>query len=750
MRNFFANLKIRQKLILSFAVLVIFTTILGALSIYEQKVVVNELEYLILNKIEPIQKTIDIRNSYMDVNTSVMETVIYAQNNDTIKLKNIENEYRENLEEMLAYVDDYVNYIKSSEDIKLDTSLTTNLLDLFNNQYIPQVEKIMAYAEAGNYNMAISLLEDSYEVSDKIQAAMDDFITLEISTATHRLESLDKNIIRTVKITFVICCIIVLLSLVISIGVSNYLSNKIKTIAKAITGVSRGDFSSRVAFDTSDEIGILSRDLDSCIDTIEKIVADTKELGVQQNAGNIDYAIDAEKYSGEYKEMITTINGSFATLISEVMDFLGVIKAFGEGDFEKDIERLNGEKAAINDSIDNLRNNLKSVEKEINTVVGEASKGNLSVRANSDDYEGDWSLLLDGLNNLMTTIANPINESKEVLIELSNGNLEARLEGDYEGEFATIKDVINISMETFGGYIRTIDSTLESINHNDLTSSIDEDFVGDFNNLKLAINNIIYKLNEVFKEFLVGADEVAIGAQQISNSSISLADGASEQVNSLNSLTLGVQKVNQSSSENAKNAIKANEISEVSKQNAVKGDEQMKQMLVSMNEISESSNEISNIIKVIEDIAFQTNLLALNAAVEAARAGVHGKGFAVVADEVRTLAARSSQAAKETTELIQTSISRVAFGSELAKSTAVALDEIVKNVTDVASIIEEISDSSKEQAKMVDEINEEISIVENVVLKTSSASEQGVSTAEELSSQSTVLRDLLGTFDLIQ
>jgi methyl-accepting chemotaxis protein len=181
---------------------------------------------------------------------------------------------------------------------------------------------------------------------------------------------------------------------------------------------------------------------------------------------------------------------------------------------------------------------------------------------------------------------------------------------------------------------------------------------------------------------------------------------------------------------------------------AEKGNAQMQSLVAAMDRINESSDEITKVVKVIDDIAFQINLLALNANVEAARAGKYGKGFAVVAEEVRNLAVRSAQAAKETTTMVEATTKNIEEGNSAAQATSEQLGEIVTGATKVADFLEEIALASKEQAQGVEQINQGLSQIDQVTQSNTANAEEGAAAAEELSAQAQQLRALVSTFQL--
>ncbi|PKM95215.1 MAG: methyl-accepting chemotaxis protein [Firmicutes bacterium HGW-Firmicutes-1] len=427
---------------------------------------------------------------------------------------------------------------------------------------------------------------------------------------------------------------------------------------------------------------------------INKAVLMMKEMSM----GHLGLRLNIDT-KDEIGQMAIAMDG-FADDLQNIV--IATMKQISDGDMSAVVVQKD-DKDEISPALKMTIDAIKALIDETNILSQAAIAGKLNTRGDSDKFKGGYKNIIEGVNQTLDAIIKPVQEAAAVLKEMSNGNLQVSVTGDYKGDHADIKN---------------------------------------------ALNETIESLSQVLSDINSASEQVASGSRQVSVSSMSLSQGATEQASSIEELTASVEEIASQTRQNAGNANQANDISETAKTNASEGNEQMKKMLKAMDEINESSSNISKIIKVIDEIAFQTNILALNAAVEAARAGQHGKGFAVVAEEVRNLAARSANAAKETTVMIEGSIKKVEDGTKIANQTANALTNIVEGISKVANLVNQIAVASNEQALGVDQVNQGLTQISEVVQTTSATSEETAAASEELSGQAEMLKKQVEKFKL--
>lgn len=467
--------------------------------------------------------------------------------------------------------------------------------------------------------------------------------------------------------------------------------------------------------------------------TRDKVVERLKELGAPQN--ELDLLAEAKKSSD--------------TLV-ETED--KAMKAVEKGDFEEARHLMfdaqyDSDKRVI----------MAPISKFQETMNARASGEMNQAVSKTQTYIIVMILLMvftavfNGISLLLShvKIIKPIIKLKDDMITAAEGDLSQSVSVAADNtEIGQLAMASATAIETVRNIIQEISRILTEMSKGNLAVEIKGDYRGDYAAIKTSLNQIIQSFNEVLGDVRTAADQVASGSNQVSGSSISLSQGATEQASSVEQLTASIEEIAAQTRQSAGFAGQANELADAAKRNAEHGNEQMRGMLQAMEEINDSSANISRIIKVIDEIAFQTNILALNAAVEAARAGEYGKGFAVVADEVRSLAVRSADAAKETTDMIGNSIKKVEGGTRIAKETAGALIKIVEDVEKVASLIGDIAIACNNQAEGIAQINLGVMQVSQVIQTNSATSEESAAASEELAGQAEMLKDQVSRFRL--
>lgn len=440
--------------------------------------------------------------------------------------------------------------------------------------------------------------------------------------------------------------------------------------------------------------------------TLDSVVTPLKESSeILSKFAYNDYTSEMTgTYQGTFKDFAESINMVKDRLLS-VQD---AIVKLGEGDVSRLEEFKKVGKRSENDQImpavTTAYQTIQDLIDDSNDLATAAYEGRLDLRGNTDQFSGGYRQIIEGMNRTMEAVATPIEESSRVLQEVARGDLTVAMVGEYKGSYNLIKDGLNHAISSF---------------------------------------------NDLLSEISIAAEQVALGSKQVSDGSQSLSQGTTEQASSIEELTSSITEISTETKQNAQNATQASSLASITQTEAAQGTEKMNQMLVSMKEINESSANISKINKVIDDIAFQTNILALNAAVEAARAGQYGKGFAVVAEEVRNLAAKSAQAANETTALIESSIVKVENGTRIASETANTLTKISESVQKVNLIVGNIASASNDQATAISQIDQGLSQVSIVIQTNSATAEESAASSEELSGQADMLKEVVQKFRLV-
>ena len=738
--QWFYNLKISAKLIISFGVILSLTIFLGIFSIIQLAKVNQTSTDMEINWMPSVRAASDMNTNTSDFRIAELQHIAAITDEETAvyekALVDITAAFKKNDAE-------YLSLDNSGEEKKIYDSFKKSW-----DKYLVEHEKVLALSRANKNEEATALIRgESQKAFDEASADLLKLVDLNVTGG--KAASREGDVLYGSSRLWIIGVLIaaLVLGIMLALFIARIVSKPLTEAANIALAVSRGELTNKIVVSSKDETGEVLKSLQGMQEQLleNKVAAYDYEAQIEaiaKSMGAIEFNLDGT---------IVSANNIFLDLMGYTLQeakgkhhSMFVEPAYAAGaDYRAFWDKLNrgdyntgeykriakgGKEVWLQASYNPIRDmngkpykvvkyasditaqkktqfEIEALLKEVSALVETAVQGDFTSRIDMQGKVGFSQTLAAALNNLIETNETSLGEVVRVLNALSKGDLTETIKNNYFGTFGMLKDDSNSTVESLNQLIGSIKSAVNTIN--------------------------------------TAASEIAAG-------NIDLSQRTEEQASSLEETAASMEEMASTVKQNAENARQANLLATEASQVAIKGGKVVSEVVTTMFEINTSSKKIVDIISVIDGIAFQTNILALNAAVEAARAGEQGRGFAVVATEVRNLAQRSAAAAKEIKQLIGDSVDKVAGGTKLVEDAGKTMEDIVNSVKKVTDIVSEIAAASQEQSAGIDQVNNAITNMDEVTQQNAALVEEASAAAAALESKAQELADAISLFKLAE
>lgn len=717
----FANMKIGVRLAIGFAATLTLLIIVASIGVMRIAALNTEVDDLVKDK---FPKTV-IAN---DINEAI--NVIARRLRNAYIFKDAESQKElEAIPEQRRIISDRIEKLEKTITSEVGKATLKKVNEARAN-YVMQQDKFIEFIKTGKREEAVVLLSADLRKTqtDYLTAiiALNDLQTQLVEKAGKDAEELASS---SERMLIILAGLAALLSAVMGWLITRSITVPTGKLVESADKMAAGNFDFKIDINNQDEVGALATSLRTMQAAVQAMIAEVTLLSKAAVEGKLATRADAQRHKGDFQKIVAGVNDTLDAVIGPLNVTADYVDRIAKGDIPPIIT------AEYKGQYNLIKNNLNACIEATNQQANAAqaiSMGDLTavvkIRSEND-------VMAKSLINVIKAVNALVADANFLSKATINGELNARIDvSKHQGDNRKVVEGLNAVMLAVNTPVQELREVLGAMENGDLTLSMKKNYEGTWNELKSAVNNMLSKLSQVVTDVNAGAQALASASEQVSATAQSLSQAASEQAAGVEETSASIEEMTSSIAQNTENAKVTEGMASKAAKDAADGGESVNATVTAMKQIAKK-------IGIIDDIAAQTNLLALNAAIEAARAGEHGKGFAVVAAEVRKLAERSQVAAQEIGEVASSSV-------ELAEKAGKLLEQMVPTIRKTSDLVQEIAAASNEQSSGVGQINAAVGQLNQTTQQNASSSEELAATSEEMSSQAEQLQQTMSFFKL--